>query len=56
MHGPRDEEATAGLAGILMGGFHACILTNQRGFEEKESLWKKKHGLSGKKEIRITAC
>ena len=27
------------------GGFHACIPTNQRGFEEKESLWKKKHGL-----------
>ena len=29
----------------MNGGFHACIPTNQRGFEEKESLWKKKHGL-----------
>jgi len=44
MHGPRDEEAT-GLGVILMGGVHASIPTNQRGFEEKESLWKKKHGL-----------
>ena len=34
-----------------MGGFHASIPTNQRGFEEKESLWKKKHGIAVVKRI-----
>ena len=44
MHEPRDEKATD--EEIYKLWFHSCTIpTNQQDFEEKESLWKKKHRL-----------